>query len=300
LKVFRKYPFARKQAAKVLFRILRLQFCNKILRRTFVFHVYDSVLMVARSDFGSPVLSYYLGLYERGSMSFLLRFLRKGDLFADVGANVGVYSILAAGACGARVEAFEPVPSAAAGLRENVMLNNLSDLIFLRPVAVGSSGGQVEITTDRGGANCVVETSHRGNRTARVEVISLNEHFRAECPIAMKIDVEGYESRVLAGAEALLRDHRLKVVIVEAIPRPERDGMNVADSVDILRRHDFANHIFDVEECTLHRVEPNSVAYVSEGDENYLFIRDADFVQSRLHGGVVGAVESSASNVSVN
>src|SRR4029453_13263781 len=122
----------------------------------------------------------------------------------------------------------------------------------------------------------------RRNKTARADVVALDDHFKTECPIAMKIDVEGYESRVLQGAEAVLGDHRLKVVIGEAISRPERDSTNVIDSVEILRRHGFSICVFDCESCMLRGMQTDVVAYVSEGDENCLFIRDEDFVLSQL------------------
>lgn len=53
----------------------------------------------------------YTGLHEFQDMAFLLHFLRSEDLFVDVGANVGSYTILACSAIGARGIAFEPVPS---------------------------------------------------------------------------------------------------------------------------------------------------------------------------------------------
>ena len=52
----------------------------------------------------------YVGLHEFSDMMLSLHFLREADHFLDVGANVGSYTILAAGVCKARVWAFEPAP----------------------------------------------------------------------------------------------------------------------------------------------------------------------------------------------
>jgi thymidylate synthase len=53
----------------------------------------------------------YAGLHEFEDMAFLLHLLRSEDMFADVGSNIGSYTILASGVVGAKSVAFEPVPS---------------------------------------------------------------------------------------------------------------------------------------------------------------------------------------------
>src|SRR5688500_1226967 len=122
-----KYKLPPRQRLTVFRRFLRLQFMWRLLGRPFELQLLRGLSMLARKDFGSSVLAYYLGLYEPGSMRFLLDFLRPGDRFADIGANVGVYSLLAAGMCGADVDAFEPVGEAARACRENLRLNSLCE-----------------------------------------------------------------------------------------------------------------------------------------------------------------------------
>jgi hypothetical protein len=53
----------------------------------------------------------YAGLHEFSEMGFLLHLLRQNDLFVDVGANLGSYTVLASAVCQARNIAFEPVPA---------------------------------------------------------------------------------------------------------------------------------------------------------------------------------------------
>jgi predicted RNA methylase len=64
----------------------------------------------------------YCSLQEFEDMALLLHVLRPGDLFVDVGANVGSYTILAAGVCGANVISIEPVPSTFTHLADNIHL----------------------------------------------------------------------------------------------------------------------------------------------------------------------------------
>src|SRR5690606_34268091 len=85
----------------------------------------------------------YFGLHEFSEMAFLLHLLRKGDWFADVGANVGSYSVLAAGVCGAHVVAFEPDPGAFADLSANIEVNALAGKVDARQLAVGAAAGEI-------------------------------------------------------------------------------------------------------------------------------------------------------------
>ena len=64
----------------------------------------------------------YAGLHEFADMAFTLHFLRPDDLFMDVGANVGSYTLLASGVCKARTISFEPYPETMAALRRNIDL----------------------------------------------------------------------------------------------------------------------------------------------------------------------------------
>jgi predicted RNA methylase len=69
-----------------------------------------------------------IGLSEFADMMLALHFLRKGDLFVDVGANVGSYAVLASGVCRATTWAFEPDPNTVRSLKRNLAINNLNDL----------------------------------------------------------------------------------------------------------------------------------------------------------------------------
>src|SRR5262249_13208614 len=79
----------------------------------------------------------YAGLHEFADMAFALHFLRAGDLFADGGANIGSYTVLASGVVGCRTVAFEPDPATAAALERNVSLNKIAERVELRISAVG-------------------------------------------------------------------------------------------------------------------------------------------------------------------
>ncbi|MBA2526448.1 MAG: FkbM family methyltransferase [Pyrinomonadaceae bacterium] len=136
--------------------------------------------------------------------------VRPGDVVADVGAYIGLYTIALAKRVGptGHVVAFEPDPANLAALREHVSLNSLAGGIELRPEAVGASTGRVRFAAYASSESSVMSSadeSTAGNESM-VECVSLDHVFpRARLDI-LKIDVEGYEERVVEGAMSLLKD----------------------------------------------------------------------------------------------
>ena len=164
----------------------------------------------------------YVGLHEFAEMAFLLHFLRPGDLFADVGANVGSYSVLAGAAVGADVIAFEP-GEAFLWLVRNLKLNGLGK-DQARCTAVGATNGTASFTSGKDTMNRI---DSDGVRT--VPITTLDVACRERAPALIKIDVEGFEGDVLQGAASVLENPRTQAVIMElnspdARPRLERQG----------------------------------------------------------------------------
>ena len=100
----------------------------------------------------------YAGLHEFADMAFTLHFLRPDDLFLDVGANIGSYTLLASGVCKARTISFEPDPART---------------VVLEQAAVGGEGGEVEFTIGRDTGNHVIMRSRaelNGSRCGHLTV----------------------------------------------------------------------------------------------------------------------------------
>ena len=117
----------------------------------------------------------------------------------DVGANVGVYAALAAGAVGARVLALEPAAETLPDLRAMVALNGIADRVDIRAVAAGAAPGVLRFTTGRGTTNHAA-----ADGAVEVPVETLDALCAERPPLLLKVDVEGAEPEVLAGAAALL------------------------------------------------------------------------------------------------
>lgn len=278
--LFSRFPSARRGFFSVSARIALLS-ANRIFNRTFSFTLFENVKLHARFDFGSPILAYYLGLYEESSMNFLIRYLRPEDTFADVGANVGIYTVLAAGAAGARVHAFEPFSVAHDALKQNVSLNALGGRVMLHQQGAGSRTEAAFITTTHKGSNRIAD-ANTNEKLERIDVVSLDDALGEDVPTAIKIDVEGYEEHVLLGAQQVLSSKENNVVIFEAISRSVDDRNHVNRCVAILEKLGFRLCTFSPHTNSLIECPRGVREFVGPNDENYLFVKDIDKARQRI------------------
>lgn len=157
----------------------------------------------------------YAGLHEFTDMMLVLHYLREDDLFIDVGANVGTFTVLASGVCKGRSIALEPDPWAMRALRRNLELNGLMGRIEALEMAAGASRSEVNFTTSGGTTNAVVD--YDGAQTRRVRQDTLDAIVGSRMPAMIKIDAEGYEEQVLSGASDVLAKPSLKLIISEGL-----------------------------------------------------------------------------------
>jgi FkbM family methyltransferase len=133
--------------------------------------------------------------------------LRPGDLFVDVGANVGSYTIWAA-ECGAHVIALEPASDTFCLLRENISLNGYS--VQAIQAAAGDACGVAQFTKGR---DCVNQFDPEGSEQTRV--VTIDSVIGDRAVAGMKVDVEGFEFDVLAGCTRALAEQRIRLIQIE-------------------------------------------------------------------------------------
>jgi FkbM family methyltransferase len=154
---------------------------------------------------------YLRGEAEEPVQEAVAQRLRPGMIFYDLGANIGLFSLLAARAVGpeGRVFSFEPDPKVAARLRRNVARNGFSKVTICE-MGVWSSSGEMSFVAadaaspDRGTGRFIMGNS---GDSAPLQCVALDE-FVADhpAPDAIKCDVEGAELEVLRGAENLIQE----------------------------------------------------------------------------------------------
>jgi len=136
------------------------------------------------------------------------RHLCHGDLFFDVGANVGTYTVLAA-SMGASVVAVEAAADTAQLLRENVTLNGFTDVRVIE-AAAGAVAGSVRYSSGLDSVNRIDPTG-----PVEVEMVTLDSLIGDRHVAGLKVDVEGFELIVLEGASEALSEHRIALMQLE-------------------------------------------------------------------------------------
>lgn len=177
---------------------------------------------------------------EPETLDWLDANLRDGDVLYDVGANIGVYSLYAAKRqkkC--HVYAFEPAGQNFARLLRNVSLNGLDNVIPCNMPLSDAQGFALFFVSDleAGSAFHNLGAENAGKRSAgpslrqgalAVSVDALVSDFGLPAPNLIKLDVDGLEDKIVAGAARTLRSSALRGVLVEVT----RGGVDTAVSVE--------------------------------------------------------------------
>lgn len=170
------------------------------------------------------------GSFEIPLPLMVMAFLsRMGGLFIDVGANSGIYSVLAGVTRpDIHVLAFEPFPAAYMAFKRNVKINGLTDRVTLAPIALSDVAEHqlLYIPPPQGDlleTSCSLEVSFKGGddasslTTLSVETKPLDQLDINEQITVIKVDIEGHEHAFLLGAAETITRHR-PVIFIELLP----------------------------------------------------------------------------------
>lgn len=192
----------------------------------------NGIIFEFNFNYGPQMKTMYFDAFEPFTIETMKRFLREGDTFIDVGANIGYLSAIGAGLVGSggQVHSFEPSPRDFQRLQQLSLLNP-SHRIVCNECALGEEPGEAGL--DIAGLwwigwNTLVPNFMRRNalkETCRVPVIRLDAYVRERRKeigqIALiKIDTEGFELPVLKGLQGYFEEgtHR-PAIICEVTPR---------------------------------------------------------------------------------
>jgi FkbM family methyltransferase len=181
------------------------------------------------SDFDYPLRSYigyalFSKDFEKSEIAFLRRSLKPGNIFLDVGANGGIYTVIAAKQVGSEghVYAFEPGERELELLRHNIKINNLTNVTVVE-CAVSDKSGSAKFAVVKDGALNSLANLNRAEQQIEhwrtVITMSLDDFMKTySCPRVdfIKIDVEGAERLVLDGSKNLLLSDSKITILFEA------------------------------------------------------------------------------------
>ena len=221
--------------------------------------------------------NYYCGLHEFEDMAFVLNLLRPDDLFVDIGANIGSYTILASGASGARTISVEPLPSTFRRLRTNVRYNNLDQLVVLFNSGIGDSEKKLRFTSTLDTVNHVLTDAEPGTDSVEVPVVPMDILLRDSEPLCIKIDVEGFEQKVIDGGPSTLQKPSLRAVLMELNESGLRYGYDDDAIHSTMLDCGFLPFSYDPFARDLQQLHDRN-----RESGNTLYLRDIEFVRERL------------------
>ncbi|MBC8136375.1 MAG: FkbM family methyltransferase [Fibrella sp.] len=170
--------------------------------------------MIVNLSDGQQRHIYYTGIYEHRFMLCLARYLSNGQIFVDIGANVGAYTLFAAAQVGATGHVFsiEPNPKAFARLSQNVELNDFRNCTLMEKAVSDRAGSSAMFSAfdDLAVSRLVGEGNGQPPRpketvTVAVETLDACLGDRAGIVQIVKADAEGAEMQILRGATQTLR-----------------------------------------------------------------------------------------------
>jgi FkbM family methyltransferase len=270
------HPLNRGRVFKAILRYLKWQITSRLMPGEVIYEWIKGVRFVVRPRETGLVESIYTGLLEFEEMAFFLHYVGSTDLFVDVGANVGIYTLLSCGVKGARGYAFEPIPATYLRLSQNIRLNGLEDWVKFINAGVGDKPGTLYFTDRENVTNHVLRGAGKKD-SLKVNVVTLDNILKDEKPSALKIDVEGYEVPVLRGAKKILKKSSLRVALIETNGSGVRYGFDDERIGSIMMENGFKPYNYDP-----FKRELSLIKGVNRERGNTLFIRDIQKVQSRV------------------
>jgi len=235
----------------------------------------------------------YLDRFEKKERDFLNRFLKKGDIFVDVGANIGLFTVAASKLVGKRgyVYAFEPCSQTYLRLKQNIHLNHCTNInSFCYALSHENAFLSLIMSIDGFDAwnSFGKPIAGQSFQTETVQAIRWDDFAKENKLVGnvtmMKIDVEGWESCVLKGGEAVFSRPDAPLLQVEFTEENCKNaGFSCQELYQSIKNFGYQMFLYDSEHITL-IPEPlrDNYPYL-----NIIATKDPNSVAKRLRDGSI-------------
>lgn len=184
----------------------------------------------------------YTGFMEFDEMAFTVRYLRPGDHFVDIGANIGTFSVFAGTFVpGTHITSVEPDEPTRLRLVENLRLNSLPTTDVIEK-ATAETPGTARFSTGRDTLNSLTDD---GVESIEVETTTLDLITMDDTPALIKVDVEGAELNVFKGAGSVLSATPAPVLLFEMNGLCRKFGHEPDEIFEHLRSRGYVLHEYN-------------------------------------------------------
>jgi len=157
---------------------------------------------------------FLLGEWEPDTTRLLASSLKNGDVFLDIGANVGYFAVFAGRLVGekGKVFAFEPLPEVRAELEHNISLNRLSNCRVM-PFAASDRAENITLHVPEGILGNTSMRSQAKGREIQAQAARVDDLLGDQQVSMVKVDIEGAEHLALSGMEKILRRDKPQLIV---------------------------------------------------------------------------------------
>jgi FkbM family methyltransferase len=271
----KEHPVGRYDKFNSWKRFLKWQLSQLLFPTQVVYSFVGKSKLFVEKGMASATGNIYFGLNDFAEMGFLLQFVKQEDIFFDLGANVGVYSILASVNVGARSIALEPVQKTFNRLCFNIKINEAEDKIIPLLAGIADKPGVLNFTSSFDTENYVTFDKNMAD-VCHVPVVTLDALTeKYGMPSLIKMDVEGFEGYALDGGHRTLSDPTVKAILIEINGSSLRYGISNEKIINQLKGKGFMPYRYDPRSKEIALLKGNL-------PDNVLFLRDEAFVKERL------------------
>ena len=240
------HPANQGMRLNALYKAVKWQIYKRLTWHHLDIQVYNMTFRIYPDSRSASSVMYFNGFPDFHEMMFIKHYLKPGDAFIDVGANVGVYSLLAASLVGnnGSVDAFEPNPKALERLRENILLNKLY-WVRIHASVVGSESGTVPfLNLSEDTCSRLVAEYETHPHLTKVPCVVLDQVLIGSYAMG-KMDIEGAEPLALKGAERLLSRSNPPVWQLELAGYSKRYGYHTHEIIEWLNARGYEIALYD-------------------------------------------------------
>ncbi|MEO7932890.1 MAG: FkbM family methyltransferase [Chthoniobacterales bacterium] len=224
----------------------------------------------------------FLGLYEKCERRIFSLLIGPGDLVIDIGANIGIFTAIAARQAGVSgsVIAFEPEPRNAGHLSEMLQLNGFNNVLLEeKALADRSSTFHLYLSKDNMGDHRL-QPGEEARESIEITAVPLDEYLGGRVPKVLKMDIQGAEGLAVAGMATTLQNMPEGAMMMEFWPYAlRRAGTDPQQILTAFAASGFAGYEIDTIKNVLCPLdEPKLLALKTEDEAaNLLFLKGDDF-----------------------
>jgi FkbM family methyltransferase len=272
LRAIYNHPLNKGNEIGSIWRFFKWQIASRLITYPMIYPYTQHTKLLVWRGLTAVTGNLYCGLLEYRDMAFLLHCLRAEDLFIDIGANVGAYTVLAAGEVRANTIAIEPIPETFNNLRNNIELNKLNEKVQAINVGLGGTQGILKFTKSLDTQNRVALADEQD--TLNVQIMRLDDIAIPQNPMLIKMDVEGFETEVIKGGGKTIAN--AKALIIELNQAGLKYGYQNIDIHQTLMAMGFLPYQYDPASRKLNQLR------TFNPEHNTLYLKDIDLITQRL------------------